>query len=154
MEGDVFQPRSFETRRIINGELNTMPTFDPALLQMPTDLTEIQRLCHFQSDKNGWWKDLPQIEPQRSFFLATKIALIHSELSEALEGLRTNAQDAHLPQYSSIAVELADALYRILDLAESLNINLNQVWWEKHLYNIMREDHKPANRSKPGGKKF
>ena len=51
-------------------------------------------------------------------------------------------------------VDLADAVIRIFDLAESKNFNLGQTIYEKLEYNRSRADHKIKNRLKEGGKKF
>ena len=51
-------------------------------------------------------------------------------------------------------VELADAVIRIFDLAESRNFNLGETIYEKLEYNKSRVDHKLANRLQKGGKKF
>jgi NTP pyrophosphatase (non-canonical NTP hydrolase) len=107
---------------------------------------ELQMLCHTKSVNNGWWQGTPNI-PE-------KIALIHSEVSEALEGYRKDLPDAHIPHRSSMEVELADAIIRIFDLAGYLSLDLDGAIMEKLRYNDQREDHKLENRNKPGGKKF
>ena len=58
-----------------------------------------------------------------------KLCLIHSEISEALEALRSG---------DSIGEELADAVIRIMDLAEYLDINLDYEIGIKHEYNKLR----------------
>lgn len=52
------------------------------------------------------------------------------------------------------AVELADAMIRICDLAGAHRIDLGRVIAEKLLYNVNREDHKPEVRAAEGGKSF
>lgn len=105
--------------------------------------------CHQASKDAGWWEDGTGL-----YVCGTKIALIHSEISEALEGLRKNKLDEHLPDLFSIQVELADALIRIFDLAGALNISLGEPWKRKLDYNAQRADHKIENRLKSGGKRF
>jgi hypothetical protein len=82
------------------------------------------------------------------------IALMHSELSEALEGHRKGLVDGHLPEYDSPTVEFADLLLRVFDTAAKLNLELPSATVDKNRYNDKREDHKTKNRVKAGGKKY
>jgi NTP pyrophosphatase (non-canonical NTP hydrolase) len=96
--------------------------------------------------KQGWW-DKPRE-------VGTCLALIHSEISEALEGDRKNLMDDHLPHRKMIEVELADAIIRILDLAGHLNLDIGGALVEKDAYNHKRQDHKRENRDLENGKKY
>lgn len=66
------------------------------------------------------------------------IALIHSELSEALEATRKDLESDHLPGVSGVAEELADATIRIFDLAYHLEIDLGDIILKKMTYNETR----------------
>lgn len=106
----------------------------------------------------GWWLD-PDFGdlkegPISKYAASTKLALVHSELSEALEGLRKDTFDDHLPHRKAVEVELADAVIRIFDLAGALDLDLGGAFIEKDAYNAKRADHKPENRNAEGGKKF
>lgn len=68
-----------------------------------------------------------------------RIALMHTELSEAVEGIRKNAMDDKLPHRPMEEVELADALIRILDDAGAYNFDLGGAVVEKLNYNRTRE---------------
>src|ERR1700688_3294427 len=55
--------------------------------------------CHSVANASGWWKDAKTRQPiERNF--GELIALIHSELSEALEGDRKNLMSDHILGYS------------------------------------------------------
>lgn len=67
------------------------------------------------------------------------IALIHSELSEALEGIRTgNGPDSHCPEFSSAEIEMADAVIRIMGGSKSRGYRLGQAILAKMAYNKTR----------------
>lgn len=82
------------------------------------------------------------------------LALIHSEISEALEGLRKGLKDDHLIDREMVEVELADTLIRIFDYAGAMGYDLGGALIEKLEYNATRADHKRENRAKDGGKSF
>lgn len=82
------------------------------------------------------------------------LCLIHSEISEALEGYRKNLKDDKLPWRPMIEVELADTIIRIFDLCAGLNLDLGGAFVEKMKYNSTRIDHTHEARLQPHGKKF
>ncbi len=111
-------------------------------------LNRFAALCHRRSLEAGWW-DSPEASN-----IPTKLCLIHSEISEALEGYRKNLMDDHLPHRRMVEVELADTMIRIGDLAAALNCDLGGAVEEKMEYNLHRADHQPGARMAGDGKKF
>lgn len=76
-----------------------------------------------------------------------KIALMHSENSEALEGIRKPGPDKHCPQFSNEVIELADDIIRKMDYAEYYGLPLAEAIIAKAEFNKTRAH-------KHGGKKF
>ena len=115
-------------------------------------LNECAKDCHKAAVTGGWWHDSQGKKKERN--IGELLCLIHSEISEAMEGARKGLMDTHLKHKSMMEVELADAIIRIFDLAESKGFNLGETIYEKLEYNRSRADHKVKNRLKEGGKKF
>jgi len=101
----------------------------------------------FQQNKFMGWHDKPREE-------GTMIALCHSELSEALEGVRKDKMDDHLTHRKQFEVELADCMIRILDMGGKYGLDLASAMAEKIEYNRARADHQKENRVLSDGKKF
>lgn len=116
---------------------------------------ELTRACHKAASAAGWWtsKDGMQLQSNPLMF-SNKLCLIHSEISEAMEGDRKNLMDDHLPHRAMREVELADALIRIFDLAGAYSLDVAGALVEKMAYNAQRADHKPFARSSAGGKSY
>lgn len=119
------------------------------------DAAAINRIvskCYLASLAAGWYSNPDGSPKDRN--IGEMLCLIHSEISEAMEGHRKNLADDKLPHRTMIEVELADAIIRIFDLAGFLNVNLGEAIEEKLSYNSTRADHKKENRALPGGKAY
>jgi NTP pyrophosphatase (non-canonical NTP hydrolase) len=100
-----------------------------------------------------WWHDINTgAKLERNF--GELLALVHSELSEALEGHRKGLMDDKLPHRKMVEVELADAVIRILDMCGGYGLDLEGAYQEKMAYNASRVDHTREHRLAEGGKKY
>lgn len=109
-------------------------------------------LAHKTANDAGWYKD-PKTGDTIQRNVGEVIALMHSELSEALEADRKDLMDDKLPHRKGIEVEFADCIIRILDTAAALELDVAGAIIEKNRYNQTRADHKLAARA-AGGKKY
>lgn len=117
------------------------------------DIKQLVEICFNASKSSGWWTDLETGQPlERN--KPEMLCLIHSEISEAMEGVRKNKMDDHLPHRLMEEVELADAVIRIADYCGGHGLDLQGAIIEKLAYNAQRADHKIKNRLEQGGKRF
>lgn len=125
---------------------------------------DLQFFCHRAASVSGWWRDLrtgadytADLSSGSRFgkaLVAEKLCLIHSEISEAMEGHRKGLQDDKLPHRRALEVELADAVIRIADLAGAMGLDLGGAIAEKMDFNAHRPDHRAENRIAAGGKAY
>ena len=117
------------------------------------NINKLRDKCYEASKDAGWHTDLETgklLERNR----AEMICLIHSELSEAMEGERKDLMDDHLSHRKMAEVEMADAVIRIMDYCGRWGYDIGGAIVEKMEYNKNRADHKIENRKNNNGKKF
>ena len=106
--------------------------------------------CHVANRK--WWHDETGKHLERN--KGELLCLMHSEISECMEGERKGLMDDKLPHRPMAEVELVDALIRIFDYAAAFGYDLDGAYREKMAFNAAREDHKHEARVLAGGKKW
>jgi len=120
-------------------------------LPLTQPLNALADAIHEDNVLAGWWKFGDAENP---LVIATKICLIHSEVSEMMEGERKGLMDDKLPHRRMAEVECADVIIRLLDLAGARGWDVDGAIREKRAFNAQRADHKRENREAAGGKQY
>lgn len=97
------------------------------------ELKKLSKEIHQNAVDKGFWEN--GVENRNK---AEMIALMHSELSEALEADRKDLMDDKLPHRKGLEVELADCIIRILDFTEAFDLDIEGAIREKMVYNSTR----------------
>lgn len=113
---------------------------------------DLGNLFHDNAKAHGFWDDIDEIEDIlaahggefvdrfRVAVRSEKIALMHSELSEGLEGIRKdmNMPDDHCPEFTTLEVEMADEIIRLLEWCKREKLRVAAAMLAKHIYNVSR----------------
>lgn len=114
-------------------------------------LNELAKDCH--ESNQHWWRN-PATGERLERNKGELLCLIHSEISECMEGERKGLMDDKLPHRKMAEVELADTLIRIFDYAGAYGYDLDGAVEEKRAFNANRADHKAEARLQANGKKW
>jgi len=132
-----------------------MPEYTQTQVSLLNAAEELQHQCHGAAIASGWWNYADKnTSKENPLHFSNKLCLIHSEISEAMEGDRKKLKDDKFPHRDMREVELADAVIRIFDLAGGYGMDLAGAIVEKMEFNAKRADHKPENRAADGGKSY
>lgn len=107
---------------------------------MSLTIAEVIKRSHETATEKGWWADYEQ----QDLLISSKLMLIVSEVSEALEELRHKGMEgiANLwfedDKPEGFVVELADVIIRVADLCREYNLDLETALITKMKYNKTR----------------
>ena len=123
-------------------------------------ISELCKIAHINSSSKDFWTCCDICKGKRSFYSFTKksvcrnctpsgknkrniselLMLIVTEIAEACEGLRHgNPASNHIPKFSLVEEELADAIIRIADLSEAYGYRIEKAILAKLKFNKTRQ---------------
>lgn len=110
---------------------------DACELPVTASLRELCKAAHAMAVSKGFWEGH---KPMTIEIMGLKLALIHSEVSEALEAARDRKVFAYQvgDKPEGLPSEMADIVLRVADFCEAAGINLEAAIEAKMKYNATR----------------
>lgn len=100
------------------------------------EFNRIQRIVHKNAIDKGFWNDT---DAKQTGHVLGKLMLIVSEIAEAGEAARSYYPlSDKINDYGNFEEELADAIIRIMDLAERMGVQVSEAVIAKMQYNTNR----------------
>lgn len=100
-----------------------------------TTIRDMQAAVHSNARRKGFYDGAQDSNAE----IAMRLALVHSEVSEALEAMRDEGalRESYTQNGKPVgfASELADVVIRVMDMAEWLGVDLQAEIEAKHAYN-------------------
>lgn len=105
-----------------------------------SEIASAAEACYENSKAHGFWpeRERPALYDYHTRNKGEMIALMHSELSEMLEGVRKPGQDQHCPEFTSEEIEAADVLIRLFDYCHGWGLRLGEATLAKMAFNASR----------------
>lgn len=162
-ESALFVQALLETREVIQDKAPqaAIEIIDDALAEFHDPATVVRFCVDWLTDvvhnaHKHWWIDPATGADLRNerCIVPTKLMLTVSEIAEAMEADRKSLPDDKLPHFDGLTVEIADALFRIFDLAGAKRLPMGAAAAEKFVFNGNRPDHKASARMAVGGKAY
>lgn len=146
------EPSNETTVSVSPGTVTKDSMIDATEYAFAQSFTNLSQIVHRLARDKGWWKErdellevaklstLPGFEAfAQATLMGSAVSLIHSELSEALENIRTGmGPDDKIPEFSGVEAELADVIIRIMDFAVGCGLRVPEALIAKVEYNRTR----------------
>lgn len=142
LDDEAAVPRQTEPTEAVNRRVMARPRSGNGHTPAKT-IKQWQEAAHALATSKGWHtrRDGSPVDPLDPERIASRLANIHAELSEALDAVAHGQMAFYLGpdgKPEGFGVELADVFIRLCDLAESVGVDIDAMAEAKHKYHRTR----------------